>query len=170
MNVTGITRSIKGLLIAIATFAIVAASAVLLTHHNSSGWQASAAQTSLARKIAMQEATSLNPGGTASADAIAANAGWPTNVKSVRFAAGTHQSAIALTGASGAPDDRDVLVIQMTGTFQIEAISVPQGVSPLFTRHELILIVDATSGEVLDFSAGESAAPLANSDVLKAGS
>jgi hypothetical protein len=160
-------KSAKGLLVAAAVAIAVVVPAVLLTQHQSHATNASArpsaAESALARQVAIQEATKLNPDKSA-----VATDDWPANVTSVSFALSTHDAAITLTGASGAPDNRAVLIIRLTGTFQVYAVSVPQGVSPEFTRHVLTLIVDAKTGAVLDYDAGESAPALPNANVLKA--
>lgn len=112
-------------------------------------WQPTAAQTSLAQRVALTEANSMNPDAIASASTDQ----WPANVTSVNFA--------------GSPDDRDVLVIQMRGTFQFIARSVPPGVDPVMTRRVITLIVDAATGDVVDFSAADSAPKLADSVPLR---
>jgi hypothetical protein len=112
-------------------------------------WQPTAAQTSLAQRVALTEANSMNPDAIASASTDH----WPANVTSVNFADG--------------PGDRDVLVIQMRGTFQFIASSVPPGVDPVMTRRVITLVVDAATGDVVDFSASDSAPKLADSVPLR---
>jgi hypothetical protein len=111
-------------------------------------WRPTAAQTALAQRVALVEANSLNP----DSNAIATTDRWPANVASVDFVESTRESAIAWTGASVAPDDRDVLVIQMTGRFQLDG-----GADPVTTRAVVTLVVDASTGEVIDFAGADRA-------------
>ena len=160
-------RHTKSLLAALAIVVVVIGGYLVTAHvrSSSSGWHPSTAQMTLARQVAISEATSMNPADNSS-DASPASQ-WPANVKTAIFAASTRQSAVTLTDASGAPDNRSVLVIQMTGTFRTTMMSVPQGVSPVITRSVVTLIIDATTGMVLDASLGDTAGKLDNAASLK---
>jgi len=114
-----------------------------------------AAQTALAESVARSEAVSSVPGPTgqplsvASAQADVAPGDWPANVDTVSFVPTTRRSAMAFVDDSGTNDDREVLVVRLTGRFSL-ATTGPPGSSHVATGTEFTVVVDAVTGEVLD--------------------
>jgi hypothetical protein len=139
-------------------------------------WTPSAAQAERAITAAYLEASSTIPsaaGGPvtplttappsagAALRASAASAWfWPSNVSSVSYI-GTHrQTASQFVDGSHVPDNRPVVVLRMTGRFSV-AISSPGGASPSYaTGTVLTAVLDATTGQVLDFGLNNAAKPL----------
>ena len=146
-------RHLKGLAVALALALIALGGyAVAASGHGSSGWQPTAAQTSLAQQVAIDEAISMDPNGSIAIGPPGASAGWPTYVRTAIFAATTRKVGITFTDAATTDDDRDVFVIEMTGDFKVVLPSVPRGVDPIVRTHGVTLVIDAQDGLVLDAS------------------
>ncbi len=138
-------------------------------------WKPSAAQAERAITAAHLEASSTIPSAAgapvtplttapqatgASLLASAARASsWPSNVTSISYI-GTHrQTASQFVDGSHVPDNRAVIILRMTGQFSV-AISSPLGARPYATGTVLTAVLDATTGQVLDFGLDTSARPL----------
>lgn len=138
-------------------------------------WTPSAAQAELAITAAYLEASSTIPsasGGpvtplttappSAGAALIASAASasfWPSNVTSISYIGTDRQTASQFVDGSPVPDNRAVIVLRMTGQFSV-AISSPEGASSYATGTVLTAVLDAATGQVLDFGLVDSATPI----------
>jgi hypothetical protein len=138
-------------------------------------WTPSAAQAEQAITVAYLEASSTIPsanGGpvtplttappSAGAALIASAASasfWPSNLSSISYIGTDRQTASQYVDGSAVPDSRPVVVLRMTGQFSV-MISAPEGGSNYATGSVLTAVLDATTGDVLDFGLGTSATPL----------
>jgi hypothetical protein len=66
---------------------------------------------------------------------------------------------VARPDGSPVPADPTVIVLRMTGQFSV-AISAPEGASTYATGTVLAAVLDATTGQVLDFGLDTSGTPL----------
>lgn len=92
---------------------------------------------------------------------------WPSYVTSVQAMANvTRAEASALT-SSTTSDQTGVIVVRMTGNFLVEH-SAPAGASSTTRGSTMVVVVDATTGQVLDFGVGseDTYPPLANAAVI----
>lgn len=138
-------------------------------------WTPSAAQAERAIIAAHLEASSTIPSASgapvtplttevphdgASLLASAAKArSWPSNVTSISYI-GTHRrTASQFVDGSKVPDNRAVIVLRMTGQFSV-AISSPAGAKTYATGTVLTAVLDAATGQVLDFGLVNSARPI----------
>jgi hypothetical protein len=160
---------LKGLALAfVLTVIAVGGYVVAAGGHGSRGWQPTAAQLSLAQQVAIGAAISMNPDGTVAAGPVDLSAGWPAYVQTAVFAASRRQDGIRYTDDATTDDNRDVLIIEMTGNFRAALPSVPRGVDPIVFTHGVTLVIDASTGTLLDESFEVSDRPLTNSASLKA--
>jgi hypothetical protein len=93
--------------------------------------------------------------------AAATASSWPANVTSVEYIGTDRQTAEQFLDGTTIPDDRAVVVMRMTGNFSA-MISAPEGASPYVTGTILTAVLDASTGQVLDFGLGDSATALPN--------
>ena len=139
----------------IAAAGIVVASVDLSPSAQAAAWAPTGPQLTLAQKVAHTFAISSVPGPDgAPLDPktyanLAANA-FPANVQEVQFVEEQRSAAAPLTGAAAVDDTTDVLVIRLTGNFAIET-SVPKGAKAPGPGKYATLIVNATSGDLIDF-------------------
>jgi hypothetical protein len=143
-------------------------------------WQPSAAQVDQAIVAAYLEASSTvpGPGGVpaspytmpvSKAESLvhlsSRASSWPSNVAAVEYIGSYRQAASQFVDGSTVPDNRPVLVLRMTGQFSV-ASSAPQGAVAYATGTVLTAVLDAKTGEVLDFGLTDSAKPLPSPHVL----
>jgi hypothetical protein len=142
---------------------------------DSAFWTPSAAQAEQAVFVAHLEASSTIPSsagapvtplttGTSSASAslvasAAQASSWPANVASISYIGTDRQTASQFVDGSPVPDDPAVTVLRMTGHFSV-AISGPQNARDYATGTVLTAVLDATTGQVLDFGLDNSATSL----------
>jgi hypothetical protein len=128
-----------------------ASSDTIPTFDLSSAQQVQALQ--LAHKVA-DESIPSGSGGPLSPAAAAANAdasgGWPSNVTDVYLLGTTRASAEGLLDGSTAPDDRQVVIIRLTGNFLIYIPSAP-GAPGTRSGNAMTVVQDAKTGDTLDF-------------------
>ena len=141
--------------VVLAVAAILIVAVVLLGSR--AGGQAggpTSAQTSLAWSVAHGQALATVPapdGSPTPGDQVQVDTtGWPANVQSVSMTLMTHGAAKAYVGTLPDSDSRPVMVIQLTGEFSA-GHSAPPGQQPYTTGQVLTTVVDASTGDVLDF-------------------
>ena len=119
-------------------------------------------QLQLAARIAMDETSPTQGAATAGTQEKGATSatGLPSNVSTVR-STGSHRRAVtSLVGAKSAPDDVQVIVVQMTGSFSVQ-IPAPPGSPTHATGTVMTIVADAQTGQMLDFGlTGPSSAPV----------
>ncbi|MGH3407191.1 MAG: hypothetical protein ACRDRJ_32530 [Streptosporangiaceae bacterium] len=129
-------------------------------------WTPSTAQAERAITVAYLEASSTIPSaagspvtsltkappraGAALMTSAARASFWPPNVGSISYIGTGRQRAQQFLDGSRVPDNRPVIVLRMTGHFSV-VISAPLGATPYVTGTVLTAVLDATSGQVLDF-------------------
>lgn len=86
---------------------------------------------------------------------------WPVNVTSVQYIGTYRQTAEQFIDGATIADNRAVVVVRMTGHFSVP-ISAPQGAYPYATGTILTAVLDASTGQVLDFGLDDSAKALPN--------
>jgi hypothetical protein len=84
---------------------------------------------------------------------------WPSNVTSISYIGTDRQTASQFVDGSPVPDDPAVIVLRMTGHFSV-AVSAPEGASTYVTGTVLTAVLDASTGQVLDFGLDTSGTPL----------
>jgi len=134
-----------------ATGAVIA---FFATASSQAGAPVTPQQASLALAIAHQQANSTIPApatsGATAQEAPASDTAWPTNVDSVSYSLSTRQAAVNYLDGSQALDDRPVLVIRMTGDFSVLRAG-PSGAPSSASGKLMTIVIDAASGDVLDF-------------------
>jgi hypothetical protein len=83
---------------------------------------------------------------------------WPSNVSSISYIGSYRQTAQRFEDDSPVPDNVPVIVLRMTGRFSV-AIPSPRGAQPYATGTVLTAVLDARTGQVLDFGLDDSAKP-----------
>lgn len=113
---------------------------------------ASAGEKAVALGVALAEAARTLPeGGTTTVGEITTSRKWPSNITKVSYVASDRQSAASLTGWEPTnPENVAVVVVRMTGFFRVE-IPAPRGVTPYVTGHQMTIVADSTTGQMLDF-------------------
>ncbi len=172
-----------------ATFVVVAmtVAATLVSVQTTSAnaaaitWGLSTTQMEQAIGVAYLEASSTIPGsngapltGLTSAAPIdgpalityAANPStWPSNVDRVSCLGTDRQTASQYVDGSMTPDNRPTFVVRMTGQFSVP-ITAPEGASTYATGTVLTAVIDALTGQVLDFGVDTSGVSLPNPMVV----
>lgn len=141
---------------AVAAAALVATAVSPATHATT--WAPTAQEEAVALHTAHLEADSTLPGAggkVSHAPQSAAPNDWPANVSAVLMIGSSRSNASQFVGDYTSPDDRKVTVIRMVGTFEV-ATTGPPGSSHVATGRFMTVVVDATSGDVLDFSVTDS--------------
>jgi hypothetical protein len=109
--------------------------------------------------------TSSTAGVSTAADALLATAArassWPANVTGVQYIGTYRKTAEQFVDGTTVRDNPAVVVVRMTGHFSV-LISAPSGARPFATGTVLTAVVDADTGQVLDFGLGNSAKALPN--------
>jgi hypothetical protein len=169
-----ITLASLGLAAAISAQAVTAGSAAAVT------WRPTATQADQVITVALLEASSTIPSVTggpvtpftmplSKARSLISRASkavsWPTTVSSVSFVGSYRQAAQRFLGGDKVSDNRAVLVLRMIGRFSV-LISAPKGATPYATGTVLTAVLDARTGQVLDFGLANSANPLSNGIVI----
>jgi hypothetical protein len=162
-----------------AGLTIAGLGASLLVHPGTASaatWTPSTAQAARAVLVARMEAASTIPGPKGapvtsavprivprSAALMVASAGlassWPSNVTSVEYVASHRQPAEGFVDGTSIADNRSVVVLRMTGRFSV-AIIAPKGARPYATGTVMTVIIDASTGQVLDFGLDNTARAL----------
>jgi len=98
---------------------------------------------------------SIQPPGMSAS--LASGNGWPSNVTTVSYLQTDRDMTANWVGVATAPDDRPVVVVQMTGRFAVEttAPTLPNGTPPpkqVETGTTELIVADASSGTILDYS------------------
>lgn len=165
---------VAGLAAAISVQAVTAGGAA------AGAWRPSAAQVDQAIIVAYLEASSTVPSAAgapvtpytmpvAKARSLlplsSRTSSWPSNVTSVEYIGSHRQDASRYVDGSTVPDNRQVIVLRMTGRFSV-LVSAPPGAPPYETGTVLTAVVDANTGEVLDFGLADSAKPLPDPQVV----
>jgi hypothetical protein len=83
---------------------------------------------------------------------------WPANITSISYIGSYRQTAEQFEDGSPVPDNPPVIVLRMTGRFSVE-IPSPNGARPYATGTVLTAVLDANTGQVLDFGLDNSAKP-----------
>ena len=100
------------------------------------------------------------PTDTAPLLAAAARASsWPADVTRVKYIGTYRRTAEQFLDGTTIADNRAVVVMRMTGHFSV-LISAPKGTRPYATGTVLTAVLDAATGQVLDFGLGNSARAL----------
>jgi len=100
--------------------------------------------------------TTQPPAGASLLTSAALASSWPSNVTSISYIGTDRQTASQFVDGSPVPDSRAVTVLRMTGQFSV-AISSPGGGPTYATGTVLTAVLDATTGQVLDFGLDNSA-------------
>lgn len=134
---------------------IAVASVDLSPSAQAAAWAPTGLQLTVAQNAAHQFAVTSVPGpdGAPSDPKMYANlavTAFPPNVQQVQFVEEQRSAAAPLTGASAPDDTTDVLVIRLTGNFAIET-SVPKGGKAPGPGKYATLIVNASTGDLIDF-------------------
>jgi hypothetical protein len=144
--------AVSGIALVIAVPAMVLA-AVHIANANSSTWTPTADQAKVAMTVAHKVADRLPPGGAAGAQTDQPT-GWPTYVESVSYAASTRQQAGEFVNSSTPGDSTPVVIVRLTGHFEMTMVSTFGPSSPTSIDARVITVVaDATTGAVLDTGA-----------------
>lgn len=130
---------------------------------------------SVAMKVAQYEADTTTPDSpsspSASATAAVAAGRWPANVSGGSYSLTDRANTASLVGLSTTTDDRPVVVVQMTGNFAVEttAPTAPAGsAAPIsvVTGQNEVVVADAGTGQILDFSLSNNATQLPSAQSL----
>lgn len=116
-------------------------------------WAPTSAQADRAAAAAQRVADLSNPDKSAtvaSRGGADATAGWPANVTSVSMVASTRSQASPFLDGSTGWDDRDVVIVQMTGQFVTQVKGFGPESPSSFTASEVTLVIDAVTGKTLD--------------------
>lgn len=138
-------------------------------------WKPSTAQSQRAVTVAYLEASSTIPSaagppvtpfmmappraGAALMTSAAKASFWPSNVGTISYIGSRRRTASQFVDDSRVPDNRQVIVLRMTGHFSV-LISAPPGAKPYVTGTVLTAVLDAATGQVLDFGLTNAAKPL----------
>lgn len=157
-----------GLTAAVSVQAVAASSAPAF-------WTPSTAQAERTVTVAYLEASSTIPSaaghpvtplmtpppraGAALMTSAAKASFWPSNVSSISYIGTSRRTASQFVDGSRVPDNRPVIVLRMTGHFSV-LISAPPGAKPYATGTMLTAVMDAATGQVLDFGLTNAAKSL----------
>jgi hypothetical protein len=171
---TSIGLVAAGLTVGISVQAYTAGSASAVT------WKPLSAQANRAIIVAYLEASSTIPSATGAPvtpftmpisrarsliSVAPRETSWPSNISSIDYIGSYRQAASQFVDGSKVPDNRAVIVLRMTGRFSV-LISAPKGALPYATGTVLTAVLDANTGEVLDFGLANSAKSLPSPEVL----
>lgn len=158
---------------------IASLGASLLVHPGTASaatWAPSTAQAAQAVLVAQVEAASTVPGPkgapvTSAVPQIVPKpaalmvsladlaSSWPSNVTSVEYVASHRQFAEGFVDGTRIAHNRSVVVLRMTGHFSV-MISAPKGARPYATGTVMTIILDSSTGQVLDFGLDNTARAL----------
>lgn len=138
-------------------------------------WTPTSSQIDGLRSKLIQMATYDDPNMSGVAAAVAAQTAstWPSNVTSVNVIGLDRQSALNAMGTPGAIDSQDarqVLLVQLAGTFALRGISHPSisGVAAPATStvRYLQVAIDPATGNVTDFGGVDTAMDMSGGQVI----
>lgn len=132
-----------------AVLAALAGTVAFEAQAGQSTWAPTAAERQTALKTAHLEADSSIPGSPGHRPAGLPAQGWPRNVTKVQLVGSTHKNAAQFVGGDTGADDRRVLVVRMRGNFELVNTG-PAGADPISRGHQLTIVLDASTGQVLD--------------------
>jgi hypothetical protein len=146
-------RHTRPLIVTAIVVFVLACGGLLVAVRASAGpptWAPSAAERQKALTVAQSEASTSIPGANGTRPGTLAAGTWPANVQRVTLVGSSRKDASQFVDGSPAEDDRRVVIIRMLGDFSV-ANTGPAGSNPFSTGHQMTIVVDATTGDVLDF-------------------
>ena len=145
-------RRTRPLIVAAAVVVVLACGGFFVGVRASAGpptWAPSAAERQKALEVAQVEASTSIPEENGSTPPMR-DGSWPANVRQVTMVGSSRKDASQFVDGSPAEDDRRVVIIRMLGDFSVDNTG-PAGSNPFSTGHQMTIVVDATTGDVLDF-------------------
>jgi len=93
------------------------------------------------------------------------NGAWPTNVTKVTALVIDRNQTASWVGLQTTEDDRLVVVVQLQGSFGVMTTG-PKGAAPSVGGSQEVAVVDAGTGQILDFAVDASSLQLHGGTVL----
>jgi len=159
-----LTKGRTGVLGVVLAVSLIGAGSVAMSaaSSNTAAAELTPAELQIANKVARFEAAGTTPSDPGLVKELS---GWPSNVRQVTYLVTDRASTANWVGLATSEDDRPVIVVQLRGSFGVMTTGPSAtgadgkplaAANTTATGSQELAVVDAATGEVLDFSVNDS--------------